>query len=67
MKTHRTDVVSLVFGLIFLAIVGWWLLSRTVTVGLPALGWIAAAALIFLGVVGLLGALRGNRNHDHTD
>ena len=66
MKGHRTDTVSLVFGLGFLFIAVWWLISRSVSVGLPTLGWIVAAALITLGAVGLVGALRGNRG-DHQD
>ena len=61
MKGHRTDAVSLVFGLGFLFIAAWWLISRSVSIGLPTLGWIVAAALISLGAVGLVGALRGNR------
>lgn len=61
MRGHRTDAVSLIFGLGFLFIALWWLLRRWVSVGLPTLGWIVAAALITLGAVGLVGALRGNR------
>jgi uncharacterized membrane protein HdeD (DUF308 family) len=67
MKKHRTDSVSLVFGVIFLVVVGWWLLGRTISIGLPTLGWVVAVALIVLGGLGLLAALRGNRepaNHD---
>jgi hypothetical protein len=59
MKRHRTDTVSLIFGLIFLIIVGWWLLGRTVNVGLPALAWMVAVGLLTLGVLGLVGVLRG--------
>jgi hypothetical protein len=61
MKRHRTDAVSLVFGLAFLFIALWWLIGRSVSVGLPMLGWILAAALISLGALGLVGALRANR------
>jgi hypothetical protein len=61
MKRHSTDVMSLVFGVIFLGVAGWWLLGQYVTIDVPHLGWIAAAVLIILGVLGLAGSLRGER------
>ncbi|GEM_PF-2301097 len=61
MKRHSIDVVSLVFGVLFIAIAGWWLLSRYVDVNwnVPNLGWIAAGALILLGLLGVVASLRG--------
>ncbi|MGX6602756.1 hypothetical protein ACWKSP_11540 [Micromonosporaceae bacterium Da 78-11] len=61
MRPHRTDGVSLSFGLIFLAVALWWAVSEVMTVHLPALGWIIAGGLIMFGVIGLLGAIRGGR------
>lgn len=61
MKPHRTDGVSLSFGLLFLAVALWWAVAQVVTVRLPALGWLAACALILFGVVGLLSAIRSGR------
>ena len=61
MKPHRTDGVSLSFGLIFLLIALWWAVSRVVNVHLPAIGWLVAGALIVFGVIGLLGAIRSGR------
>jgi thiol:disulfide interchange protein len=63
-KTHRTDRVSLAFGLVFLATVAWWLVGRNFSIDLPAAGWLVAAALIVFGVLGLVGALRSDRGRD---
>jgi hypothetical protein len=59
MKRHRTDVVSLLFGLIFVLVVGWWTFGRSLNIGLGTLAWTIAVALILLGGLGLLGVLRG--------
>lgn len=61
MRPHRTDGVSLSFGLIFLAVALWWAISQVITVHLPAVGWIVAGGLIMFGVIGLFGAIRGGR------
>jgi hypothetical protein len=66
MRPHRTDGVSLSFGLIFLAVALWWAVSQVMTVHLPALGWVVAGGLIMFGVIGLLGAIRGGRR-DRAD
>jgi hypothetical protein len=62
MKAHRTDGVSFAFGLLFLAIAAWWLVAQLFDLDLPAVGWIASGALILIGVLGLLGALRSGRH-----
>jgi hypothetical protein len=59
MNRHRTDAISLAFGAVFLLIAGWWAVGRTIDVGLPAFGWTLAVGLIVVGVLGLVGALRG--------
>ncbi|MGI5212086.1 hypothetical protein [Plantactinospora sp. CA-290183] len=61
MKAHRTDGMSLTFALIFLGIAAWWLLAQLLHLALPAVGWFLAVALIVLGALGLLAALRSNR------
>ncbi|GAA2489817.1 hypothetical protein [Winogradskya humida] len=61
MRPHRTDGVSLTFGLAFLLIALWWAVGQVVSVNLPAPGWLVAGALIFFGVVGLMGAIRSGR------
>jgi hypothetical protein len=66
MKRHRADVVSLVFGLIFLGVaLSWmfgWSFDWTFDVALPRAGWFLAAGLILLGILGLTRALRAGRN-----
>jgi hypothetical protein len=61
MRPHRTDGVSLSFGLLFLTAAVWWAVSQVTTVRLPAAGWLVAGALIFFGAIGLLGAIRSGR------
>jgi len=61
MRRHRTDGVSLSFGVIFLMVALWWAVAQVVHLRLPALGWLVAGALILFGVIGLLGAIRSGR------
>jgi hypothetical protein len=61
MKTHRTDGLSLVFGLVFLTVVVWWGVAQIIDVSLPHPGWFVAIALIVLGLLGLVGAVRSHR------
>jgi hypothetical protein len=67
MKKHRTDGMSLVFGVVFLLVAAWWLFGRTVHIGLGTLGWVTAVALIAIGGLGLLGALRGRDHEQNRD
>jgi hypothetical protein len=59
MKRHPTDTLSLVFGVIFLGIVGLWFVGLFVDIDIPHLGWIAAIGLIVLGLLGVAASLRG--------
>jgi hypothetical protein len=61
MKSHRTDNVSLFFGLIFLLVAGGFIARRFVSIDLPDLGWFIAGGLIILGVIGVVSAVIGNR------
>src|SRR5690606_32070357 len=63
MRRHSTDAVSLGFGILFLAIAAWWAIDRYLAIDLdiPHLGWIAAAALILLGLIGVIASLQGDR------
>jgi hypothetical protein len=58
MKQHRTDLVSLIFGLIFVVIAGGWLARNIISIDLPDAGWFFAGGLILVGLVSLVGALR---------
>jgi uncharacterized membrane protein HdeD (DUF308 family) len=67
MKRHPTDVISLIFGLIFVGIAGWWLLARVSSIALPV-GWVVAIALVVIGTIGLVAAIRpGRRDHPDQD
>ncbi len=57
LRRHRRDAVSLAGGLLFTLIAGWYLLADTGAVGLD-LRWLAPAALISLGMAGLVGTMR---------
>lgn len=61
MKNHRTDSVSLFFGLIFLLVAGAFLAREVIDVELPSLGWFIAGGLMILGVLAVLGALSPRR------
>ncbi|WBB55033.1 hypothetical protein O7601_02545 [Verrucosispora sp. WMMD573] len=61
MRTHRTDLVSFAFGLLFLALAAWWLLAQVLGLVLPPAGWFLAGGLILVGGLGLIGALRSSR------
>jgi hypothetical protein len=63
MKPHRTDSVSLTFGLIFLGIVIVWLFNVVINFQIKEPGWIVAGALILFGLIGLMGALRSDRRN----
>lgn len=64
---HRTDFVSLFFGLLFLLVVGGWATTYYLDWAwptgwsLPNLGWIVAGGLIVLGLLGVLASLRRDR------
>ncbi|MFI6822349.1 hypothetical protein ACIBJE_15545 [Micromonospora sp. NPDC050187] len=60
MRAHRTDLLSLTFGLLFLAAAAWWLLAQLLGLVVP-IGWFLAGALVVVGTLGLLGALRAAR------
>lgn len=67
MKPHRTDLISLSFGLVFLAAAVLWVLTRVIDLGRPAIGWFVVAGLIVLGMVGITQAIVTATRRRHTD
>ncbi len=64
MRKHGTDAVSLTLGLVYLAVVAWWLLARLFDVTRVGVGWIVAGTLVLLGLLGLLATARSALTHD---
>lgn len=67
MKPHRTDGLSLTFGLVFLAAAGLWLLARLVPLRAATVGWLVVASLIVLGGLGIAHAVARASGRRHTD
>lgn len=57
MKPHRTDSISLFFGLAFVIISLGFLAKVYLNLNLPSMGWFIAGGLVFLGIVGAVTAL----------
>jgi hypothetical protein len=67
MKRHSLDVLSLVFGLIFLLVAGSWIIRHSLSLDMPGPGWYVAGALIVAGLFGIFSTLRGTRSADKDD
>ena len=61
MKAHRTDSLSLFFGLVFLLIAAGYVVTAYSDLELPDVGWFIAGGLVFLGIVGAITALVPSR------
>lgn len=66
MNLHRTDKLSLVFGVLFLVFVLCWLFGSQFSIDAPTAGWFIAGGLILFGVLGLVGSLRPRRRPDQV-
>lgn len=66
MKPHSTDHISLVFGVLFLGVAGWWLIATLtdLRVNLHVVGWLVAGLLVTVGGVGVFRAVRSGRGSD---
>lgn len=63
MIRRQLDVVSLMFGLLFLGIAVLWLAVRLTGAPAGLLKWIVAAGLVVTGLAGLLAVLATSRRH----
>lgn len=54
LRSHSTDMVSLVAGVIFLGVAGTWALARLDLLA-GVRGWLLPVLLIAAGVIGLIG------------
>lgn len=61
MRRHDTDVVSLLAGLLFVAVAAAQLLASASDVELDG-QWVLPMLLVLLGLVGLASAVRGSRS-----
>jgi hypothetical protein len=62
MKAHRTDALSLAFGMLFLIIAGAFLANRAFDVRLPDMGILVAIGIVILGAIIAITALFPHRN-----
>jgi hypothetical protein len=67
MKVHRTDTLSLAFGMLFLIISVAFLASRECNVNLPDMGIFVAAGVVVLGLVIAVTALFPHRKPKAVD
>ena len=62
MRRHDTDVMSLVFGLVFLGVAALWALVQGELLSLPDLSVLGPVILVVAGLIGIAVTLsRGNR------
>jgi hypothetical protein len=63
-RRHDTDVVSLVFGLVFVGVAALWLLVTSNLLGVSALAVVGPGVLVLAGVAGLAATVRGRSRHE---
>ncbi|HKG50848.1 MAG TPA: hypothetical protein VKB14_10435 [Actinomycetales bacterium] len=65
MRRHETDVMSLVFGLVFLGVAALWALVQSEVLSLPDASVFGPAVLVVAGLVGIVVTLRrGSRRQE---
>jgi apolipoprotein N-acyltransferase len=68
MRWHRTDRLSLGFGLFFFAISALWVVIEVAQMGAGAVVWSAVCGLFvcaLLGIAGIAAAARRRHTEDH--
>lgn len=66
MRPHRFDVISFVFGVLFLGVVAM-AFTGTFAVNQKAITWVGAGALLLIGAVMLLGSRTTDRRRSLPD
>ncbi len=66
MKWHRTDRVSLGFGLFFLVVAAVWVIVEVSRLDANAATWSAVCGLFIVGLLGIAGIAAAARRR-HTD
>jgi len=66
MNRHVSDVVSLIFGIVFVGLAADWMVNQWLDVTMPPVGWIAASALVLFGVLGLITTVVQRRGGTHA-
>lgn len=54
MNRHVSDIVSLIFGIVFVGLAAGWMVNQWLALTLPSAGWIAASCLVLFGALGLI-------------
>lgn len=67
MKAHRTDALSLAFGMLFLFIAGAFLANRAFNVKLPDMGILVAIGIVVLGAIITITALFPHRKPNSVE
>lgn len=67
MKSHPLDLISLVFGMIFIAAAVLWLVTEVGSLPRHALLWVVPGGLVLVGAAGIAHALRSPRPHGGRD
>jgi hypothetical protein len=66
MKAHRTDVLSLVFGLLFLTVAAGFAAQDLLDIELPDIGWFFAGGGVLIGLAIAITALVPSRKEEVT-
>lgn len=67
MKPHPLDLISLVFGVIFIGAAVLWLMSERGLLSPHALLWTIPGGLVLIGVAGIVHTLRASRTSHRPD
>jgi hypothetical protein len=67
MKPHRTDGISLTFGLIFIGAALLWLVGQVVSLNAAIVGWFVVSGLFVLGAFGIAHVITRATSRRDTD